>query len=659
MPVTLNSPGVYIQEAASGVRTITSVSTSIGAFVDYFSRGPLNQAVQVFSFADFERQFGGLDLLSEGSYAIQQFFLNGGTTAWVVRTTSTTASKGATAASITLQDASGKNVLVATAASPGAWGNNVRMDVDYGTTDPTKLFNLTVSEIEMVAGKPQVVSSEVYRNLVIDATQPNDAVATVNDASSLIQLAVAAGAPTPPDPPAQTGTLSNAFPKGALPAGVPKASDSMTVALNNGTAFKVTLGATPPATLSDLAATLQSLIRSADKSMNGVTVGLVGSQATTMYLQAKAGTGNASDILEFADGTGTLSSALGLNNKSSQNVQQYAPGVATAAGEESSPATGSDGTWDWGSDLAGMVGGLSGDQSKKTGMFALMDVDLFNILCIPATSRMPAVNDQSAFEVATNAISLCNTRRAFYILDPPQGLGSVGANDKPTAITSWLDANDSLRDRNAAIYFPRVDIPDPLNGYRLRAAPASGTVAGLYARTDATRGVFKAPAGTDASLTGVSELEYNLTDGENGVLNPLAINALRTFPIYGPICWGARTLYGADQLADDYKYIPVRRFALFLEESLFRGTQWVVFEPNDEALWAQIRLNIGSFLQDQFRQGAFQGTTPQQAYFVKVDSETTTQTDINNGIVNIIVGFAPLKPAEFVVITIQQIAGQV
>jgi phage tail sheath protein FI len=181
----------------------------------------------------------------------------------------------------------------------------------------------------------------------------------------------------------------------------------------------------------------------------------------------------------------------------------------------------------------------------------------------------------------------------------------------------------------------------------------------LYARTDATRGVFKAPAGTDASLSGVQQLEYSLTDGENGRLNPVAINALRAFPIYGPICWGARTLAGADQLADDYKYIPVRRFALFLEESLFRGTQWVVFEPNDEPLWAQIRLNIGAFLQDQFRQGAFQGTTPQQAYFVKVDSETTTQTDINNGVVNIVVGFAPLKPAEFVIIQIQQIAGQV
>jgi hypothetical protein len=150
-----------------------------------------------------------------------------------------------------------------------------------------------------------------------------------------------------------------------------------------------------------------------------------------------------------------------------------------------------------------------------------------------------------------------------------------------------------------------------------------------------------------------------LTDDENGQLNQLGINCLRTFPVAGSVVWGARTLRGADQLADEYKYVSVRRTALFIEESLYRGTQWVVFEPNDEPLWAQIRLNIGAFMHNLFRQGAFQGTTPQDAYFVKCDKETTTQNDIDRGIVNILVGFAPLKPAEFVVIKIQQIAGQI
>ena len=130
-------------------------------------------------------------------------------------------------------------------------------------------------------------------------------------------------------------------------------------------------------------------------------------------------------------------------------------------------------------------------------------------------------------------------------------------------------------------------------------------------------------------------------------------------PVYGIVSWGARTLDGADQKASEWKYIPVRRLALFLEESLYRGTQWVVFEPNDEPLWAQIRLNVGAFMQNLFRQGAFQGTSPREAYLVKCDKETTTQNDINLGIVNIVVGFAPLKPAEFVILKITQLAGQV
>jgi phage tail sheath protein FI len=174
------------------------------------------------------------------------------------------------------------------------------------------------------------------------------------------------------------------------------------------------------------------------------------------------------------------------------------------------------------------------------------------------------------------------------------------------------------------------------------------------ARTDAARGVWKAPAGIDASLAGVSDLTINLTNDDNGELNPLGINCFRNFPVIGRVVWGARTLRGADLLADEYKYVPVRRLALFLEESLYRGTQWVVFEPNDEPLWAQVRLNIGAFMQGLFRQGAFQGTTPQDAYFVKCDSETTTPNDQNLGRVNILVGFAPLRPAEFVILQIQQ-----
>ena len=243
-----------------------------------------------------------------------------------------------------------------------------------------------------------------------------------------------------------------------------------------------------------------------------------------------------------------------------------------------------------------------------------MNVDLFNILCIPATMNL---GDNDAVAVGHGGdLRSAQIGRAMYLLDAAPS-SRQSRHRARRSCPGWT-ATAGLRSANAALYFPRMDIADPLNQLRLRSVAPSGTVAGLWARTDGARGVWKAPAGTAATLTGVQKLEYKLTDPENGVLNPLAINCLRNFPIYGPVCWGARTLNGADQMADQWKYIPVRRLALYIEESLYRGTQWVVFEPNDTPLWAQIRLNVGAFMQTLFRQGAFQGSTPQQAYFVQL-----------------------------------------
>jgi phage tail sheath protein FI len=251
--------------------------------------------------------------------------------------------------------------------------------------------------------------------------------------------------------------------------------------------------------------------------------------------------------------------------------------------------------------------------------------------------------------VYAQAEAYVEDRRAMLIVDIADGVDTLDE------MQTWMNDNAGLRHRNAAVYFPRGRVPDPLNQNRPRSIGASGMIAGLWARTDAERGVWKAPAGTDARLRNVESLAYALTDAENGVLNPLGVNCLRNFPVYSNICWGARTLEGADVIASDWKYVPVRRLTLFIEESLFRGTQWVVFEPNDEPLWSQIRISVGGFMQDLFRQGAFQGSTPRDAYFVRCDASTTTQSDIDAGRVNIEVGFAPLKPAEFVIVRIQQI----
>jgi phage tail sheath protein FI len=297
-----------------------------------------------------------------------------------------------------------------------------------------------------------------------------------------------------------------------------------------------------------------------------------------------------------------------------------------------------------------------GSETNKTGIYALKNVDLFNLLSIPPALR----GGDTDLQVYKQAMKLCVAKRAMLLVDSPAAWEASAATAPANAIAGLtglgLNGPDS---RNAALYFPRIKAADQLRDGQTDVFVPSGIIAGVIARTDTTRGAWKSPAGIDASLNGVQGLNVTLSDEENGMLNPLGINVLRNFPIVGSVVWGARTLRGADQLADDYKYVAVRRTALLIEESLYRGTQWAVFEPNDEPLWAQIRLNVGAFMHNLFRQGAFQGTTPKDAYLVKCDKETTTQNDINQGVVNILVGFAPLKPAEFVFIKIQQLTGQI
>jgi phage tail sheath protein FI len=294
-----------------------------------------------------------------------------------------------------------------------------------------------------------------------------------------------------------------------------------------------------------------------------------------------------------------------------------------------------------------------GSLVNRTGIYALEKADLFNILCIPPFT-LDASTDTTPWD---DALAYCKQRRAMLIVNPhPDWTTPDDVADDSNNNTTGIFNH---RDENSVMYFPRLRMPDSLQENRLAEFVPCGVMAGVMARTDAQRGVWKAPAGIDASLVGVRELSYKMTDGDNGKINPIGVNALRTFPVIGNVGWGARTLEGADRLASEWKYVPVRRLALFIEESLYRGTQWVVFEPNDEPLWAQIRLNIGAFMHNLFRQGAFQGSSPRDAYFVKCDSSTTTQNDIDQGIVNILVGFAPLKPAEFVMIKISQIAGNI
>jgi len=574
MPAALTYPGVYVEEIPSGVRTITGVATSITAFIGRASRGPVNEAVTINNFGDFDTQFGGLWLQSSLGFAVRDFFLNGGSQAIIVRLyhadPGNAAAKPPVAAPATQAPLTAGNIQFL-AANPGIWGVGLRVTIDTNNLSAdvatamgvnlTDLFNLTV--LDTGTG-----DSEQYANLtVVNSPRRVDKVLTEN--SSLL--------------------LCNGVPNPAT--AVSAGSDA--------------LGTLEQA----LAAAKQALI---DKQN--------------------------SDPSDTA-GIAALKTAMAT----AQTALNTALTAAMAAV--------SDGLW-----LTVMDFLPTNGEANKQGMFALEQADLFNILCIP-----PYHSPVDALDVDVNLVSsagaYCERRRAMLLVDAPKDWIS-----KDVAKTKFTDANNDFvgtRSRNAALYFPRLSQPNPLHDNQTETFAACGVVAGIYARTDTQRGVWKAPAGLDATLTGVPALSVPLTDDENGELNPLGINCLRAFPVVGRVSWGARTLRGADQLADEYKYVPVRRTALYIEESLYRGLKWVVFEPNDEPLWAQIRLNVGAFMHNMFRQGAFQGTTPQAAYFVKCDKESTTQNDIDLGIVNIIVGFAPLKPAEFVVIQLQQIAGQI
>jgi uncharacterized protein len=681
--MTYTYPGVYVQELQSPVHTITGVPTSIVAFVGYTPRGIDNRAQAIFSFADFQRLYGGLASDSELSYAVSQFYQNApGAQAYVVRVPKTPkAATDAAAASVEFDG------LTFTSLSSGAWVNgNLIIDVDRGApvslaADPLA-FNLTVTNL--LDG-----TAEHFANVTLNTSAMNYVATVINDPDNGSQLVNVTGSATITPLPV-TGMVGSPITPGdvstAIAAGDASEGWGFGLTVSNpapapGSALPVQVtvfaaGAMVPQSLSGIAFQLQQAINTVLPTAvpgasvlctvtpvevtSGGTLSVAGQAIrisaslpnqpdAVLALEAPTGTGAPQNVLE----------ALGLSGGTpapSLNVAHYALGSGNGGsgwgGETTSTLAGPDG------DLPG-AGALIGDQAVFTGMYALEKVGLFNLLCFPDATRAlpgapgtPALTDSVIAGIYGQAIPYCDQHRAFLLVDPSPDVTSVsGAID-------WISAGLGITDPNGAAFWPRLRLPDPLNNYNLRSFAPCGVVAGVYAATDGSRGVWKAPAGINARLSGVQGLTYTMTDSENGLLNPLGLNCFRTFPTYSQVLWGARTRAGADALASQWKYVPVRRMALFLESSLYQGLQWVVFEPNDTPLWGSIRLNVESFMQTLFLRGAFQGTTPNQAYFVKCDSETTTQTDIDNGIVNILVGFAPLQPAEFVVIQIEQLTGQ-
>ncbi len=788
MPVQTTYPGVYVQEVASGVRTIAGVSTSVTAFAGSAKRGPINRAVQITSYADFERRFGGLARNSEMSYAVKQFFLNGGSQAIIIRLAA-----DAVVASARLQnDATPRvDVLEVTALDQGAEGNRIEVRVNYQTDSPDSTFNLVVNYAS--PENPADNRSETFTNLSMNSSHPNYVERIVRPGSNLVTVTRLAspaglGAGT-----ALSGELVNAGTPVDVGTLVDSTHNQLRIAVNGLDPVTVQLpdvlgGATPALRLDNLCAAIETSVvnqANGEAALSGFTCGPAPAPDTNRILMTSGESGENSRVEVLPglrnDVTGLLRLRLSTGGRQIDAVAPIRPrevpdpatltganlanadipGAAPAAGTTlryfnlsldggpaglvdigaaALPAAGniadrlgaiatrmqaavralrptsppyrdftcrvveadpadpnarrlqlSPGSRGSGSSVvvtaapndvladrfklligtavqvqptnlmlqggsetditpANLFVSYVGSRDARTGIYALEGVDLFNIMCLPGVTDGGVLMESEAY---------CRERRAFLVVDAPQRAAAAETPTSPADMVTLLAGADLPKSDHAAVYYPWIKISDPLDGGRLRESAPSGTIAGLYARIDANRGVWKAPAGTEATLTGVRGVTYSLTDRENGILNPLGINCLRIFTDAGPVCWGSRTLAGSDRLASEWKYIPVRRTALFIEESLYRGLKWVVFEPNDEPLWAQIRLNVGAFMHNLFRQGAFQGQKRDDAYFVKCDRDTTTQNDINLGIVNIQVGFAPLKPAEFVVLYLQQMTGQI
>lgn len=810
--VQVSYPGVYVQEVASGVRTITGVSTSIAAFLGRATKGPIDSPVRLLSFADYERAFGEPHAQSDLADSVRLFFANGGTDCYVVRL-----APGATPAVIELENLQGQAVLVATAKAAGEWGNTVRLEVDYDTTNPDESFNLLVIHEE--AGS--VVQTENFTGLSMNPSSSRFAPSFVSQSSSLIDLSLTAGMGNATDSGAFINTIGNSFAGYsasrrplrnpiANPAGATAGSDIQTaltglfaadasrfdISVNGSAYVTVDLSVAPamPATIAGIEGNIANKINAMLSTLSPApTVSVSLSSAIAgfgRYLTITATSGNESAVrirrassrdiagslmlgvdqggvelprwsnfrpapsasvvrmgnpgtpgaLGFANGILTIAENAitqiaigGVNvalNSADFSIQttgvpanpwyMNAPGDSAVTGDndgvreklrivaqainaepdlnyraevwgyqlaimatdgalDNAPATLATGTADFDTSLQintrqyslgqvvgsfssagvpGTNGGVptlaayQGSEADQTGLHALDSVDLINLMVIPGDSDVPATVVSAVWGPAS---VYCQRRRAFLLVDPPaswtDGSGRP-AVVQDTGLVNQLRA--TLVKDHAAVFYPRIR----MNARGLvKTLGPTGAIAGLMARTDGSRGVWKAPAGIDAGIRDIVGVNLKLTDLENGVLNKKGVNCVRVLP-NGIVNWGARTLDGDDDFGSEWKYIPIRRLALMIEESLYRGTRWAVFEPNDEPLWANLRLNIGAFMNSLFRQGAFQGSSPADAYYVRCDASTTTQNDRNLGIVNVEVGFAPLKPAEFVVIKIQQMAGQ-
>ncbi len=564
MPALLH-PGVYVLEVPSGVRTIEGVPTSTTVFVGETERGT-TELTKIKGRSEYTRLFGGYlrhaadpagsssgtvtDQRVMMAYAMDAFFQNGGTTAYILRAVAdgsgNLVEEDVEDAARAARDVSvggsptGGDVIYAVA--PGVWGNDIYAVIldstlASGTVDTTR-FRIAVFYRDLETGDFELV--EVWDRLSLD---PDD----------------------------------------------------------------------------------ESWVKDTLKRSNYIRWGVDDDDIPAL-----------SDI---PDADFSLSTHVPAYRSPSQITND---------------------------DLAALTSGrLTGGAEGMTSLAATQYDELLQrlerlddaalLVCASDTWTSQSLGESEAtslYDTFRGYTDLRPKQDLFFVGDLPRAEGESTVSGAVDAVTSLVSGGTYTTSNMAGLYWPHVRVPDPVGSGKnpTIVLPPSAFVAGIFSRTDGRRGVWKAPAGTEATINGIVGLDWEVLDTHQDDMNIWGVNALRKMPGAGSVVWGSRTL----QPTSEWRYVPVRRTAMFLRKSIFNGIQWAVFEPNDEDLWASLRATIGGFMETQFRNGAFAGSKASDAYFVKCDAETTTELDTANGVVNILVGFAPLRPAEFVVVQLSQ-----
>jgi phage tail sheath protein FI len=623
MPTFLH-PGVYVLEVPSGARSIEAVSTSTAIFVGPAERGPLTPTL-ITSRADYDRQFGGYTRGSLGSgdtsatlaYSMDGFFGNGGSAAYILRAVSNAQSAATASRNVTGID--GVSQFTLSATSPGAWPDPVSATIGSTT-----------------------VNFGVYAVLTPST-----------DYTSLAQWGVP---PTATWPPGNTGPQTNwPAPDPSLVAGL--GGDVSKIR------FRIVVVYTPPGTSATQVVEDWDHLSTDPNDEHYVVDVLTRSAYIRWAPDPTTGLFSAMlpqtwDLASNAAGTGAPTPNDLSNGQPATNdyvtVLSAAIGLTGGQGDDLSTPLGPGGT---------SPPFTTAAQVRDYQLSLLNDVTDAGLLVMPS---LPQYVGDTGDRLTDNLINL----GIQYVENRPRlDLFFIGAlmrhNDQSSATTAAQAISDPttgelrvasiIRSTYAALYWPWVQANDPVGigkNPTIMLSP-DAHVAGIYARIDAKRGVWKAPAGLEAGLANINFIEFALHDAQQDLLNPLGVNCLRNQPAGGDVVWGARTL----RPDTEWRYVPVRRMAIFLRMSIYNGIQFAVFEDNAEPLWAALRLAVGGFMDRLFRQGAFAGARAADSFFVRCDSETTPPDDRAAGFVNILVGFAPSRPAEFVVVKLSQMVG--